>query len=57
MIYCPNCLNDTMEILACDSCKDLGCARCTLKLNKQWLCNNCKSGAVKQADDMFSMFG
>lgn len=54
---CPGCLNNTTEILACDSCNNLGCARCIVKSNKQWICNSCKSGIAKQPDNIFSMFG
>jgi hypothetical protein len=70
-IYCPNCNSISTELLACDSCETVGCIRCVIKFNKQFLCHNCKSGRPKEnektveknqemkkeASDLFSMFG
>lgn len=69
-IYCPNCNSISTELLACDSCQIVGCVRCVTKLNKQWLCHNCKTGKPiedkpvekreelkKESSDLFSMFG
>lgn len=43
-IVCPRCGKQSDELIECDSCKTVGCVRCITKYNKQWICNDCKSG-------------
>ena len=61
-LQCPSCNNFVTELVACDSCETVGCIRCVIRTNKQWLCHTCKDKKPEQIEeknetaDLFSMF-
>jgi len=43
-INCPRCGASTVELIECESCKNIGCVKCITKRNRQWVCGDCKNG-------------
>lgn len=47
-VDCPNCGVAVHELVSCDSCQTIGCVRCIVRHNRQWVCGKCKSGNYVQ---------
>lgn len=58
-LKCPRCKAITIELVECESCKTIGCVKCITKHNRQWICNDCKSGTRSPAPEsvLSAMFG
>lgn len=62
-LKCPRCTSSTNELIECDNCQTIGCARCVKKSFGKWICHKCEekpeiyhSEPEKEDSDVTSAF-
>jgi len=42
-MICPKCGSGAIELVVCENCETIGCARCIIASGKKWLCEKCRN--------------